>query len=345
MEPTWEWSNLSMPQSNEERAKATGFSDPVNFPFGGTTNNERRRELYVSLLTTPELLDNHLQGWAWMADNGDDPVVAEVVKANPWMREALSLVDRNMAGDAGWTVFMEWRKNSATGEYVTTPQRADALILDGKVTYVNEQYRTYATAYIYLLDCLPIVSVDARSALNWNMLPQGSVTLHRSGMNTELESREAIWFEVVLKDGRTGIVGVNLFDKRIEFPREPETPESETPPTDGGTPPPNGPTPPPSGGGKDTDPDWYPGEGTVPPGTVTDPANPPRTTPINVGTGEDGGSGGTVQPTTPPTAPVDTGNGGGQAPGTQPPRDTSGAADGGQGTGVISGGEDVVPAP
>ena len=340
-----------MPQSNAARAEASGFDDPVHFPFSAEVDKECRRELYVALLVQPELLDDHLQGWIDTADGkanagGVEPDPASVVmakaiiEANPWMRDARAKVDQSMVKDGpGWTVFAEWRKVTATDEYVTTPERSDALILNGRVTYVNVEYRKYATAYVYVLDCLRLSQVSAKEAVNWNMLPQGSIMFHRAGMNDRTESREALWFEVVLKDGRSGLVGVNLFDKRIEFPTGSRPPATSTTTPDGDDPPPPG-----GNGGKDSSRAWYPGSGTVPPGTTTDPSNPACETPIpNVGNEPGQSSGGTVNSGTPVTAPTDT-----EAPGAganDHASDVGNAADGGQGNKPIQGGEGEVVSP
>ncbi|MDR0398176.1 MAG: hypothetical protein LBH36_03320 [Candidatus Nomurabacteria bacterium] len=254
MEPTWEWSKLSMPQSNEARVEAasaaagTEIDDPVSFPLITDAGEqlELERDLYVPLLTTPELLDDHLQGWVAVADDNVDvkgakldantvTMVKAIVAANPWMREALAKVDQSMVKDGpGWSSFMEWRKYDATGDFVTTPTREDALVLDGKVVFVNTEYRKYATAYIYVLDCFDIAETSAKEAVNWNMLPQGSIQYHRSGVNDKTESLTAIWFKVVHKDGRSGLFGVNLFDKRIEFPVKSTRPAETTTTTPGG---------------------------------------------------------------------------------------------------------------
>jgi hypothetical protein len=254
------------------------------------------------------------------------------------MAEFNTLVNQKLSdSNVGWSYFGEYHKytNRDGDTYVDTAQAADTWVQvmsdsTKRVIFVTPEYRRYATAYVYLLSGLKIKGVDNPDAVSWDLPEQGRTLTVRAAKCDNLEHLDALWFATVPKDGSEGaLIGVNFKDKRIEFPRVPETPPGTIhgPPSGGDTPsnPPGGHTP------KGSNKKWYPGSGTVPKGDTNNPDNPVLTKPINnVGNQPGESSGGTVKPDTPVDQGTDT-----RAPGTR--QEHPDAADGGQGTTPIAG--------
>ncbi|MCL1929735.1 hypothetical protein FWF93_01210 [Candidatus Saccharibacteria bacterium] len=252
LEPTWEWMARSLPSNNAERRQLTGFTDGLTYPFISKDNAGMRQELYIEILRNPIAFDDYVQGLIDEANT--NPGCAAILQHNTWIVEAKQAVDAMMADSAvGWSTWMEYRIDVA-GEYVSTPRGVDSFVavVDGKdrVVFVTEQYRIYATALVYLLDAMDTEGVSSRTAVNWHLPEQGMYATARAAKNPNLESLPALWLRTVPKDGSAGVlIGFNLLDKRIEFPREtaPEVapPAVANPPAWNQPPTPNppGPTP------------------------------------------------------------------------------------------------------
>jgi hypothetical protein len=289
-----EWSRNSMPENSLRRTQLLQnsiegqFSDAVSEPFTTVMNGDRAKsdaeimadwasltadeaeeflnatydEFREELARDPVDLD---EATHWLAKQVEPHTGKPMIEANPWIQEWINMVDEFMAvpvykTDENGNVLYEADENGQQVPVKNHPRGWERFLTqnteDGKI-YVTDEYLSYAKRVIWLFDQLVKNGIYDNPMNSW-YLPWNSDSPTVRTAFSVVEGRPYMLLQYVLKDGTVKVVvGINLLDKRLEEPYEPEPPAASTPP--GETPPWSPWTPPPTPGYKD------PGQGTEDP--------------------------------------------------------------------------------